>query len=55
MRLKVQQMRPKDLNEAIKGAIGLEAFDRAERQRRGIKYVCQKILILREDWILEKW
>ena len=38
MRLKIQQTRPKDLNEAIKVAIELEAFDRAERQRRGLKY-----------------
>ena len=35
MRLKIQQTRPKDLNEAIKVAIELEAFDRAERQRMG--------------------
>ena len=38
MRLKIQQTRPKDLNEAVKVAVELEAFDRAERQRRGFKY-----------------
>ncbi|MEW8548378.1 MAG: hypothetical protein AB2693_33155, partial [Candidatus Thiodiazotropha sp.] len=41
MRLKIQQTRPKDLNEAVKVAIELEAFDRAERQRRGQKYARQ--------------
>ena len=41
MRLKIQQTRPKDLNEAVKVAVELEAFDRAERQRRGQKYVRQ--------------
>ena len=41
MRLKVQQTRPKDLNEAVKVAVELEAFDRAERKRRGQKYVRQ--------------
>ena len=41
MRLKIQQTRPKDLNEAIKVAVELEAFDRAERQRRGMKYARQ--------------
>ena len=30
MRLKLQQTRPKDLNEAVKVAIELEAFDRAD-------------------------
>ena len=38
MRLKIKQTRPKDLNEAIKVAIELEAFDRAERRRKGLKY-----------------
>ena len=37
MRLKIQQTRPKDLNDAIKVAIEMEAFDRAERQRGGLK------------------
>ena len=37
MWLKIQQTRPKDLNEAVKVAVELEAFDRAERQRRGQK------------------
>ena len=41
MRLKFQQTRPKDLNEAVKVAVELEAFDRAERQRRGMKYARQ--------------
>ena len=41
MRLKIQQTRPKDLNKAIKVAVELEAFDRAERQRRGMKYARQ--------------
>ena len=41
MRLKIQQTRPKDLNEAVKVAVELEAFDRAERQRRGQKYARQ--------------
>ncbi|MCG8032936.1 MAG: DDE-type integrase/transposase/recombinase, partial [Candidatus Thiodiazotropha taylori] len=41
MRLKIQQTRPKDLNEAVKVAIELEAFDRSERQRRGMKYARQ--------------
>ena len=41
MRLKIRQTRPKDLNEAVKVAIELEAFDRAERQRRGQKYARQ--------------
>ena len=38
MRLKIQQTRPKDLNEAVKVAIELKAFDRAERQRKGLNY-----------------
>ena len=41
MRLKIQQTRPKDLKEAVKVAVELEAFDRAERQRRGQKYARQ--------------
>ena len=41
MRLKIQQTRPKDVNEAVKVAVELEAFDRAEKQRRGQKYVRQ--------------
>ena len=41
MRLKIQQTRPKDLNEAVKVAVELEAFDRAERQRRGQIYARQ--------------
>ena len=41
MRLKIQQTRPKDLNEAVKVAVELEAFDRAERQRKGQKYARQ--------------
>ena len=41
MRLKIQQTRPKDLNEAIEVAVELEACDRAERQRRGMKYARQ--------------
>ena len=39
MRLKIQQTRPKDLG--VKVAIELEAFDRAERQRRGQKFARQ--------------
>ena len=35
MRLKIKQSRQRDLNEAIKVAIELKAFDRAGRQRRG--------------------
>ena len=38
MKLKIQQTRPKDLNEAVKVAIEIDPFDRAERQRRGFKY-----------------
>ena len=38
MRLMIQQTRPKYLNEAVKAAIELKAFDRAERERRGLKY-----------------
>ena len=41
IRLKIQQTRPKDLNEAVKVAVELEAFDRAERQRREQKYARQ--------------
>ena len=39
MRLKIQQTRPKVFNEAVKVAVELEAFDKAERQRQGNKYV----------------
>ena len=39
MRLKIQQSRPKVFNEAVKVAVELEAFDKAERQRQGNKYV----------------
>lgn len=35
MRLRIQQSRPKSLNEAIRCAVEIEAFCRAERQRRG--------------------
>lgn len=38
MRLKIQQSRPKSLNEAIRLAVEIEAFCRAERQRRDISY-----------------
>lgn len=34
MRLRIQQSRPKSLNEAIRCAVEIEAFCRAERQRR---------------------
>ena len=34
MRLRIQQSRPKSLNEAIRLAVEIEAFSRAERQRR---------------------
>ena len=34
MRLKIQQTRPKDLNEAVKVAIELEAFDRVEKTKK---------------------
>ena len=36
MRLEIQQTMPKDLNEPVKVTI---EFDRAERRRRGTKYV----------------
>ena len=39
MRLKLQQTRPKVFNETVKVAVELEAFDKAERQRQGNKYV----------------
>lgn len=39
MRLKIQQSRPKVLNEAVKVAVELEAFDKAERQRQANKYI----------------
>ena len=39
MCLKIQQSRPKVFNEAVKVAVELEAFDKAERQRQGNKYV----------------
>lgn len=39
MRLKNQQSRPKVLNEAVKVAVELEAFDKAERQRQANKYI----------------
>ena len=39
MRLKIQPSRPKVFNEAVKVAVELEAFDKAERQRQGNKYV----------------
>ena len=35
MRLKIQQSRPEVFNEAVKVAVELEAFARAERQRQG--------------------
>lgn len=35
MRLRIQQSRPKSLNDAIRFAVEIEAFCRAERQRRG--------------------
>lgn len=38
MRLRIQQSRPKSLNEAIRLAVEIEAFCRAERQRRDISY-----------------
>ena len=34
MRLRIQQSRPRTLNEAIRLAVEIEAFCRAERQRR---------------------
>lgn len=34
MRLRIQQSRPKSLNDAIRLAVEIEAFSRAERQRR---------------------
>ena len=39
MRLKIQQTRPKVFNEAVKVAVELEAYGKAERQRQGNKYV----------------
>ena len=39
MRLKIQKTLPKVFNEAVKVAVELEAFDKAERQRQGNKYV----------------
>ena len=39
MRLKIQHSRPKVFNEAVKITMALEAFDKAERQRQGNKYV----------------
>ena len=39
MRLKIQQTQPKVFNKAVKVAVELEAFDKAERQRQGNKYV----------------
>ena len=39
MRSKTQQTRPKGFIEALKVAIELEAFNRAERQKRGTKYI----------------
>ena len=39
MRLKIQKSRTKVFNEAVKVAVELEAFDKAERQRQGNKYV----------------
>ena len=35
MRLKIQQTRPKDLNEAVKVAVELEAFDREKNKEEG--------------------
>ena len=49
MRLKIKQTRPKDLNEAVKVAVELEAFDRAERQRRGQKYIRQTHVHMEEN------
>ena len=49
MRLGIQQTRPKDLNEAVKVAVELEAFDRAERQRRDQKYVRQTHVHMEEN------
>ena len=34
MRIRIHQSRPKSLNEAIRLAVEVEAFSRAERQRR---------------------
>ena len=39
MCLKIQQSRPKMFNEAVKCVVELEAFDKAQRQRQGNKYV----------------
>ena len=39
MGLSIQQTRPKVFNEAVKVAVELEAFDKAERQCQGNKYV----------------
>ena len=39
MGLKIQQTRPKVFNEAVKVAVELEAFDKAERLCQGNKYV----------------
>ena len=39
MRLKIQQSRPKVLSEAIKVAVELEAFDKAESQCQANKYI----------------
>ena len=41
MRLKVQQTRLRELHKAVKVATVLDAFAKAERQRRGVKYVRQ--------------
>ena len=49
MRMKIQQTRPKDLNEAVKVAVVLEAFDRTERQRRGQKYARQTNVPMEEN------
>ena len=38
MRLKIQQIQLQSFNEAVKVAVDLEAFDKAERQRQGNKY-----------------
>ena len=36
MRLRIKQARPTDLNDAVRHAVELEAFDRAERRQQGI-------------------
>ena len=41
MRLRVKQARPSDLNDAVRHAVELEAYNRAERKKQeGQGYLC---------------